>query len=82
VHRLQTMRKKAGFDIADYIVTFYEGSNAIRRVVMTKQYADYIKQETLSRDLSIGIPPDAYQQTHKIAGEEIVLGVRKSPGSG
>ena len=81
VHRLQTMRKKAGFDIADYIVTFYEGSDAIRRVIITKHHTDYIKQETLSRDLSEGIPPDAYQETHKIAGEVIVLGVRKSPGS-
>ncbi|MGB2800606.1 MAG: isoleucine--tRNA ligase, partial [Dehalococcoidia bacterium] len=79
VHRLQTMRKKAGFDIADYIMTYYQGGEALKRVV--SGFAPYIKQETLSRDLSEGIPPDAYHETHKIAGEEIVLGVRKSPGS-
>ncbi|MCK4722864.1 MAG: class I tRNA ligase family protein, partial [Dehalococcoidia bacterium] len=79
VHRLQTMRKKAGFDIADYIITYYQGGEALKRVI--SGFAPYIKQETLSRDLSEGIPLDAYQETHKIAGEEIVLGVRKSPGS-
>jgi len=75
VHRLQTMRKQAGFDIADYIVTFYEGGETVRRVL--GGFAPYIRQETLSRDLSEGIPPDAYRESHKIAGEEVVLGVRQ-----
>ena len=75
VHRLQTMRKDAGFDIADYIETYYHGSEVMRRV-MTR-FAPYVKQETLSRQLSEGIPPDVYQRSHRIAGEEILLGVRK-----
>ncbi|MDY6917980.1 MAG: isoleucine--tRNA ligase [Chloroflexota bacterium] len=77
VHRLQTMRKQAGFDIADYIVTYFEGGEALRRVV--SGFADYIKQETLSRDLAQSIPPDAYRETHRLAGEEMVFGVKKLP---
>ena len=33
VHRLQTMRKSAGFEIADYIVTYYEGDDYIQQVM-------------------------------------------------
>ncbi|TEU04660.1 MAG: isoleucine--tRNA ligase, partial [Dehalococcoidia bacterium] len=57
VHRLQTMRKQAGFDIADYIYTYYQGGESLKRVI--EKHADYIKQETLSRDLIAGIPRDA-----------------------
>jgi len=73
VHRLQTMRKQAGFDIADYILTYYRGGASIQRVI--REFATYIKQETLSRDLIEGIPEDAYTESHRIDGEEVVLGV-------
>ena len=33
VHRLQTMRKSAGFEIADYIVTYYEGDEYTQQVM-------------------------------------------------
>jgi isoleucyl-tRNA synthetase len=49
VHRLQTMRRSAGFDITDYIVTFYEGDEYIQRVM--RDFAGYVQQETLSRQL-------------------------------
>jgi len=75
VHRLQTMRKQAGFDIADYIYTYYQGGESLKRII--EKHADYIKQETLSRDLITGIPRDAYTESHKIAGEEITLGVKR-----
>jgi len=75
VHRLQTMRKNAGFDIADYITTYYVRSDTIDRVLGS--WDGYIRQETLSRELLEGIPPDAYTETHKIAGERMELGVRK-----
>ena len=35
VHRLQTMRKQAGFDIADYIETYYEGADSGRATCWT-----------------------------------------------
>ena len=75
VHRLQTMRKQAGFDIADYIYTYYQGGESLKRVI--EKHADYIKQETLSREVTAGVPGDAYQESHKIAGEDVVLGVKR-----
>ena len=75
MHRLQTMRKQAGFDIADYIATYYQAGPDMQRVI--DGFAPYIKQETLSRELSAGIPQDAYRQKHRIAGEEIELGVMR-----
>jgi isoleucyl-tRNA synthetase len=76
VHRLQTMRKRADFDIADYIVTYYQGGEAMKRVITS--FASYIKQETLSRHLIEGVPEkEAYSERHRIDGEEVVLGVRR-----
>jgi len=75
VHRLQTMRKRAGFDIADYISTYYQGGSSIQRVI--QEFAPYIKQETLSRDLIQGpAPHGAYAESHKVDGDEVVLGVK------
>ena len=79
VHRLQTMRKQAGFDIADHIETYYEGGEPVRRVM--DGFAAYVKQETLSDSLDAGVPPEgAYVKRHKIGGNEVTLAVRR-PGS-
>jgi isoleucyl-tRNA synthetase len=76
VHRLQMMRKQAGFDIADYIETYYQGGPATQRVM--ERIRTYIRQETLSRNLIPEAPPSgAYVEAHRIATEEVVLGVRK-----
>jgi hypothetical protein len=43
-----------------------------------EKFAPYIKQETLSRNLVFGSPPNgAYTETHKIAAEEVILAVKK-----
>jgi isoleucyl-tRNA synthetase len=76
VHRLQTMRRSAGFEIADYINTYYQGDEYVRQVML--EFADYVKQETLSRQLTEGPAPEgAYTETHKLSGHTIVLGVKK-----
>ncbi len=76
VHRLQIMRRSAGFDIADYIYTYYDGDDYTKQVMA--DFADYIKQETLSRELIEGIPePNAYTESHKLGGDEILLGVKR-----
>ncbi len=76
VHRLQTMRRSAGFEIADYITTFYQGDEYVRQVMT--DFADYLKQETLSRQLIEGVSAEgAYAETHKLSGHTIVLGVKK-----
>jgi len=77
VHRLQTMRKQAGFDIADYIETYYQGGDSIQRVM--REFASYIMQETLSQKLTQAGPPDgAFAKSHTIDGDEVVLAVRRA----
>jgi len=79
VHRLQTMRRSAGFDIADYIVTYYRGDPYIKGVIEDKGFADYIKQETLSRQLIEGMPDEgAFTESYKVDGYDILLGVKRS----
>jgi isoleucyl-tRNA synthetase len=76
VRRLQTMRRSAGFDIADHIVTCYQGDDYINQVM--SDFADYIKQETLSRELVEGAPgTGAFSESHKLSGHEITLGVKR-----
>jgi len=77
VHRLQTLRKQAGFDIADYIETYYEGGPEVQRVM--GEHAQYIKQETLSRKLVEGKPPEgAFSKSQVIDGNKVNLSVKKS----
>ncbi len=76
VHRLQIMRRAAGFDIADHIVTYYQGDAYIRQVL--KDFAGYIKQETLSRELVEGIPEQGvFSESHRLGGYDILLGVKR-----
>jgi isoleucyl-tRNA synthetase len=77
VRRLQTMRRSAGLDIADHIVTYYDGGDSIQ-LVMNK-FADYIKQETLTRELVSAVPPDgSYIEKFRISSYEISLGIKKA----
>ena len=76
VHRVQDMRRSAGFDIADHIVTYYQGSPALDEVVAA--HGDYVRQETLSRELISGPAlPEAYSETQNFDGNEVVLAVKK-----
>jgi isoleucyl-tRNA synthetase len=80
VHRLQTMRRSAGFEIADYIITYYQGDDYLQRVMT--DFADYIKQETLSKELIEAEPPASlYAETHKLSGHTIMLAVKKLANS-
>ncbi len=76
VRRLQTMRRAAGLDIADHIITYYQGEAYIRQVMT--DFADYIKQETLSRQLIDGVPEEgAFAERHKLGDYDILLGVKR-----
>jgi isoleucyl-tRNA synthetase len=76
VHRLQTMRKTAGFEIADYIVTYYQGGDYAKKVMT--DFADYVKLETLSRSLIEGKPEEGVAtETFKLNDYVVVLGVKK-----
>ena len=79
VHRLQTMRRNAGFEISDRIVTYYQGGEALRRVM--QRFADYVRQETLSLELVEGEPPaDAHVETHTLDGQKVTLAVQRRAG--
>ena len=76
VHRLQTLRKQAGFEIADYIETYYEGGASVQHVM--EKFAHYVKQETLSRNLVAGKPPEgAFSKSQVIDGEKVNLAVKR-----
>ncbi len=76
VHRLQIMRRSAGFDIADYIITYYQTEAYLRQVM--ENFTDYIKQETLSRQLVEGVPDEGvFTESHKLGGYDILLGVKR-----
>jgi isoleucyl-tRNA synthetase len=76
VHCLQTMRRAADFDIADHIATCYQGDDYVTEVM--ESFADYIKQETLSRELSCQVPAEgAFTESYKLSGREVLLGVRR-----
>ena len=77
VHRIQNMRKDAGFEIADYITTYYEPNALLDKVLGNSELVAYIKQETLSHNIVEGIPAEAYKEAHKIEGQEIVLGIKR-----
>ena len=77
VHRVQNMRRDAGFDIADYIITHYQGPDELGRVLSL--HAEYVEQETLSKELVAQEPPKgAYTESHKVDGMEITLGVQRT----
>ena len=76
VHRIQNMRRSAGFDIADRIVTFYSGGEALAEVM--QRFSDYIRHETLSEDLTEGTSPeDAHTESQKMDGVDVTLGVMR-----
>jgi isoleucyl-tRNA synthetase len=78
VHRLQTMRRSAGFDIADHITTYFKGDDYIKQVMA--DFAGYIERETLSRRLVEGAAPEGtFNEGFTLAGHEIMLGVAKTP---
>jgi isoleucyl-tRNA synthetase len=78
VHRLQTMRRNAGFDIADYIITYYQAEPPLQQVM--ENFSSYIKQETLSEQLLYQTPEEGtFAEKHRLHGYNITLGVRRTP---
>ena len=78
VRRLQNMRRAAKLDIADHIVTHYQAEGPIKQVMI--DFADYIKQETLSLELIDSFPPnEAYTERHCISDNDVLLAVKLVP---
>jgi isoleucyl-tRNA synthetase len=78
VRHLQNMRRNAGFDITDHIATYYQTEDPVIRQVI-RDFADYIKQETLSEEITETVPPDdASAEKHHISSGEISLAIKKA----
>ena len=76
VHRIQNLRKSAGFEIMDQIEAYYRGPERLRRAA--ERHANYVREETLSRSLVWDtFPSEAHQETIRLGGEEVTLAVRK-----
>ena len=74
VHRIQNLRKDAGFEIADRIRTYVTADDEIASVL--HEHAAYIKQETLSEELLAGgAPAGAHAEAGEIEGHAVTLGV-------
>ena len=77
VHRIQTMRRSADFQITDRIVTWYAGDERTARVM--ERHGDYVGQETLSTELRQGEPDTgAYTEEAKLDGVLVKLGVKRA----
>jgi isoleucyl-tRNA synthetase len=77
VHVVQSMRRSAGFDIADRIEMYLTGNADLDELVAT--HGDYIRQETLSRAITKEAAPEhAFSESHRLNGREAQIGlVRK-----
>jgi len=77
VHRIQNMRRNAGFDIADYIVTCYQAESPLKEAI--ERFADYIRQETLSRELLCRAPEEGtHSENYRINTHPVTLGVKRT----
>jgi isoleucyl-tRNA synthetase len=76
VHRIQNLRKAAGFEISDRIIIHLAGDGP--REVFA-DHGDYIRAETLAREI-IESPPDedAYAEDHKVDGATFTLAVKRT----
>jgi len=76
VHRIQNLRKDAGFEIADRIRTYVAGDGGLRDAL--DRFDAYVRQETLSVDLSDAPPPaGAHRETASIDGRDVTLAVER-----
>jgi isoleucyl-tRNA synthetase len=77
VHRIQTMRKDAGFEVEDRIVTRFDAGDALAGVF--SRFGEYIKQETLSTALEANGPASQTAEGHgwtgQIEGEPVTIRV-------
>ncbi|HEY96662.1 MAG TPA: isoleucine--tRNA ligase [Dehalococcoidia bacterium] len=77
VHRVQNMRRSAGYEIADHIHVYYEADAFIMQSLSS--FADYVMQETLALNLEDGIPDDVdAKETYKVSGYTVALAVKKA----
>ncbi len=76
VRRIQDLRKKADFRIEDRITTYYKTEGKLAEAIAA--WADYIKAETLTQDLTTADPPHGLVTDRAtIDGVSLTLAVRR-----
>ena len=74
ISKIQTMRKKAGFEVMDKIVVYAHGNDKIQDVM--KAHEDEIKSEVLADEMVLG-ETDGYVKEWNINKEAVTMGVKK-----
>lgn len=75
VSKVQTMRKEAGFEVADRIKVYYTGNDRIAEIF--NKFGSDISKEVLATELISG-NGGSYTKDWKINGEAVTLGVEKN----
>jgi isoleucyl-tRNA synthetase len=74
VHRIQNLRKEAGFEIADRIRIYYAGDGALRDAM--QRFDAYVRQETLAVDvIESAPPPESHSEAASVDGRDVTLGL-------
>jgi len=77
VRRVQNLRKEAGFNLDDRIVTTYQAEGDLAEAI--EAWRDFIAAETLSIELRAGPAAEGIMVGEKrVAGHTLRLGVRKA----
>ncbi|MDO4493314.1 MAG: isoleucine--tRNA ligase [Clostridia bacterium] len=75
VSKVQTMRKEAGFEVADHITLSWQGSEKIAEIFA--KYGEGILADVLGDTLVAGAA-DGYVKEWNVNGENVTLGVKKN----
>jgi len=76
VNRVQALRKRADFDVADRIEIQYQASGQVAAAIAA--YSDWIRNETLALKLYEAISPEGeVVDSYEIGGHDLTLGVRR-----
>jgi len=77
VRQVQSMRKKAGFNVEDRINLYWDTSDKLLKSVFEKE-GSYISKETLAKEVVVGdVEKSEYSEEAKVEGQEIALGVKR-----
>jgi len=77
VRRVQELRKHAGLELSDRIVTYVQGADRLARALA--RFGDYVAGETLSVRLEPSPPPDSAPQVRfHLGSEEILVGIERA----
>ena len=76
VHRVQNMRKSAGFEISDRILLCVRDSSQI--VSVLGEYSEYVAQEILADSLNQDLTgAESFTEDHDINGEHMTISIKK-----